>query len=437
MDDPNGILETVASLEGADLPHIHAPTTVGDVVRQILARHPLLPHASVEDARRMVAIVAGLDGAHHVHYGIGDRDGGNLGGTGSWASVGKGGAAMLSISGTLPLVYPQSDPPEDPTLLDRAAEELRRRVGEISGDPSWVRLLHADKAAFGGEDRITFATPATPGGTDTFHVHLSHIAPPFTAGIERNLDEAAATIVAQHVHADEIRARIDRIRERVERRFHALGMDVGETVLLGVETADGDVASVKAATEVTILGDAFERKTAFLQMSAPESLAKGEFDAFRVHSRDTARRLRTLAGRDPVDACTMCPVAARDYASMDAAAARAKAAEVRRMMDGRHQVPRDEKQGPDFHDGRLADTVFLAQGVTFRNRTLMAKGMQPPESVMMNLPGRPLTDVVDDARLAGLVVDKARIDSKGRLTVTVHGVPGVPLRPVLEAMEAG
>lgn len=436
MNDPNGVLDAIADMEGAELPHIYCPTSVGDVVRQILAQHPLLPEASRDDARRMIAIVAGLDGAHHVHYGIGERDGGNLAGPGTWASVGKGGQAMLNISGTVPLVYPQASPPADPTLLERAAEELRRRVAAAGGDPAWVVLTGSGKADFGGEDRIEFSTPATPSGTDTFHVHLSHIRPPFSPGIERALDAAARAIIDQRRHPAEIRRRLERIQVLVRKRFGDLGMDVGDTLLLGVEADDTGVVSVKAATPVTILGDAFERRQAFLQMSEPPSRTQGEFDGFRVHSRHTRRLLELLGGRDPLDVYTMCPIAARDYAALRGEEARAKAADVRRAMQGRHDDAHDDKQGADFIEGRLSDTVYLAHGVTFRGRRLMARNIAPPESVLASLPGRPVTDIIDDPRLEGLIIEKVRVDSKGRLSVTTSQPSSVPLRAVLEAMEA-
>jgi hypothetical protein len=439
MTDSGTVLDAIGSMEGADLPHIHAPATVGEIVRQILERHPLLDEITHEDAEQVVRLTAGLDGAHYVPYRIGAKDGGNLAGPGTWASVGKGGAAMLQISGTLPIVFPQSDPAHDHTVLERAATELRSRIQAIGADPDDVNLLTVTRAAFGGEDVITFATPATPNGTDSFHVHLSHIPGPWSPGIEAALDAAARTIVTHHTHAGEIRRRIELIRDKVVQRFGGMGREVGDTTLLGVETDADGVASVKVATMVMTIGDAFEPRPAFLQMSEPVDIAKGEFDSFRTHSRNIRRRLQMLEGREAVDAYTMCPVVARDYARMDPARAAAKALDVRRAMAGRDGDPDDDtaKQGASFVDGRLTDTVRLGEEVTFRNRTLMARNIAPPESVMMNLPGRQLTDVVPDDRLEGLIVDKARIDSKGRLTVTIRPVPGVPLRAMLESMEGG
>lgn len=437
MTDSGSVLGAIGSMEGADLPHIHAPATVGEIVRQILERHPLRDEITHEDAQAVVRLTAGLDGAHYVPYRIGAKDGGNLAGPGTWASVGKGGAAMLQISGTLPIVFPQDDPAPDHTLLTRAATELRSRIGAIGGDPDDVTLIGATRAAFGGEDVITFATPATPSGTDTFHVHLSHIPGPWSPGIEAALDAAARTIATQHAHAGEIRRRIDVIRQRVTGRFGPMGREIGDTTLLGVDTDDAGVTSVKVATMVMVIGDAFEPRAAFLQMNEPYDVPKGEFDSFRIHSRDTRRRLDMLGGRDPIDAYDMCPVVAKDYAAMEPGRARAKALDVRRAMGGRDREPEGEvaKQGAAFVDGRLTDTVYLKEGVTFRNRTLMARNISPPESVMLNLPGRPLTDVIPDERLEGLVVEKAKIDSKGRLSVTIRPVPGVPLRATLESME--
>lgn len=436
MTSANAVLDAIASMKGADLPHIHAPTTVGDIVRQLLERHPLVDEITHEDARRIVAQTAALDGANYAVYRIGEKDGGNLAGPGTWASVGKGGEAMYQISGTVPLLYPQSDPAVDPTLLERATADLRVRVKAMGGDPDWVRLLDAGRAAFGGEDVIGFATPATPTGRDEFHVHFSHIKSAWTPGIEKSMQAAAASIVNQHRHADDIARRIDLLRRQVLERFGELGREVGETTLIGVEGGDDGITSVKVATRVVMIGNAFEPRDTFIPMADPYNLAKGDFDAFHIHSRDTRRRLGMLAGRAPLDAYTMCPVVARDYAVMDRDRIASKATDVRRAMGGRDAEGPEGRQGADFIDGRLNDTVYIGDTVTFRNRTLMARGIVPPDSVMMSLPGRPLTDVVPDARLEGLIVDKAKIDSKGRLTVTIKPVPGVQLRPVLEAMEA-
>lgn len=428
------ILASIPSMPGAQEPHCHSPMTAGEVVLQLLAYHPMAQRASMEDVEVLVEDMADVAHPSHRPYQIGGEPAGNIGGPGTWISTGKK-SIMLGLSATMPLVYPQGDVPRDTTLLARLTDDLRRRVAAMGFDPDIVSLLAHGKSVFGDGDTVTFASPATASGEDVFHGHFSHNAAPWTPTGDGNLQAAAETIVAHHVHADEIMRRTHDMRNLVVKRFAPLGSRISDTVLISVTTDKGDLKEVRTTTAVTILGHTYDHVDVMVNMVDPHQVPKGEFDGLRDHSRTMRRRLKTLAGRQPIDAFTICPVTARFYGSLPPDEARGRADAVRRAMKRQSTHDARSGNGAEFADGTLFDTVRLADKVTFRGRSLMAQNLTPPQTVLTALPGRPMTDVVPNPLLEGLTVSAARLDKKGRLIVTANPTTPIPLRALLERME--
>jgi hypothetical protein len=433
------IIASLGDMPGADAPHCHAPMTAAEAARQLLEMHPNAERITMEEAETLVfELGEEASNGGHRSYQIGGEPGGNIGGPGTWISTGKGkDRPMLGISATMPLLYPQDAMPVDETLLGRLEDDLRMRVSGLGADPSCVRLVERTPSAFGDGDTIAFATPATPIGTDVFHGHFSHNRAPFSMRGQEILDAAARLIVAHHRHADEIRRRLEEMAALVRRRFDPLGATVGETMLVSVHADDAGLTRVEAATPVTILGHAFEPFDVLVRTNSPHVLPKGEFDGLREHSRTQRRRLKLLAGRRPADAYTVCAITARHYATLEGEEARAKAVAVRAAADGRVDEGQRHAGGIEYVDGMLVDVMRIAEGVTFRNRTLMVQDAVVPQTIMQAIVGRPATDVVDDPRLADLRIVSGRRDKKGRTVFVVDGLKPVPLAPVLERLSLG
>lgn len=428
------IAEVITRAPGANLPHRHMPASAGEAARQLLAYHPRSGEATADDIREIVRLLGEPDNGVHTPYTIGDMPAGMMGHPGTWISTGPAGCPQLQLSATIPLLYPQDAPAPDTTLLDRLAVELKPLVEALGGDPEAIRLLDRTRGEFSGDDIVAFATDATESGRDTFSGFFSHNRPPYFPGVQRSLDHAASTIVLHQKHGAEIRARITALHAKAVARFEPLGSTVGDATLIGVMPAIRGVDSVEVAIDITILGDTLKPVPVLLRMSDAAQVSKGEFDGYRIHARDLRRRLKLLAGRDPLDVYEVCPVAARSYEGLSGDGAEDKARQIRGVLKGSGG---GDGNGADMTEGRLLDTVMITDRATFRNRTLMVKGVRYPDSILTALIGRPLTDIIDDPRLEGLTVHKAKTDSKDRLNVTVAATKGVPLRSILERMEGG
>ena len=428
--DETALRVTIAASPGADARHIHSPQTVGEVVARLLAVHPWASRATTGEIEALVEATAELDGRSQVAYALGGRKAGMLGGPGTWIGI-EPTRSNLDLSHYVPDLYPAGDPPVDPTIMARLAGELAPRVAALGGDPDAVELLEPTRGAFSGEDVVRIATANGP--MPAFAGHLAHIRPPYSPSTCRSLDAAAQSVVTHQRHGAAIARRVADVAARIAKRFGPLARHIGETEVIGVEQ-EGDDAAIETATLIDVPDDRLMPSRVLLRMRDPYVRDAQSFDGFRRHSREAKRRLATLGGRAPIDAWTVCGVVARHYASLPQAEARAKAAAIREIESGARDND-DGRSGPDFKDGRLEDTVPLGGETTYRGISLMTRHALP-DAVMLALAGRPLTDLVDDPHLAGIAVEQARRDSKGRLIVRTTRLDPVPLRPILEAMEA-
>lgn len=428
------IIAAIPSMPDAHRLHHYSPSTAGDLAMDLLLKHPHSRGTTIDEAKNLVSILAAGDTGVQTPYMLEGRPAGIIGHPGTWISTGQGKAPMFHLSPNVPGIHPRDDMPVDPTVKDRITSEIVARIQAMGVDASGFDVVRIERAAFAGDDVVVFRTQATEKGEDSFSGFFSHLAPPYSPGVNKSLDHGARTVLAHIAHGDEIRRRIDRLRTKVEKRFQPLGSRIGDTVLISVESDASGLKHVHVATDITILDDAFNHMRVFLHMSDPHKTGNGEFDGYRIHYRDLRRRLRLLAGRSPMDAYSICPIVARSYAMLSPDEAMRKAEEIREAI--RNAASGQDGNGAriSFKDGTLLDTVYLSEGVTYRNRSLMANGHRLPETVLTALVGRPMQDVHPDARLDGLVIKAAKIDGKGRLVVTSHPMDPIPLRPLLDQM---
>lgn len=432
LDD---IIAAIPGMEHAETPHRYSPTSCGDVARQLLLLHPQATRSSLEEVRELVRQIATMDANVHRPYFLEGRAAGNIGGPGTWISTGHAGSLMLSLSPNVSEIYDADRRPVDPTVVERVTAEIGARIETMGGDPSAFRILRMGRSDFAGDDIVHFATEATESGEDSFSGFFSHLTAPYSPGVQRSLDAGAATVLAHSRHAGEIRRRTAAMRDAIAERFAPIGSTIGETLLVSVEADATGLLHVHTATHMTALGPALTWTNVMLRMGDPHQVGAGEFDGFQQHYKDTRRRQKLMAGREPMDVYTVCPVVARSLAMMNGDEASENARRIRDVVRGKEDDTR-QGQGKDFADGKLLDTVRLSGNATFRKNTLMVKGTVLPDTVLAALEGRSISDVHSDPRLEGLIVQKAKMDSKGRLVVTVVPPTGVPLRPLLEALEA-
>lgn len=434
----------IAGLPHSDKPHRYGAMTCGDIAAQLLAIHPRAAEATEGDVRDLVAALA-EQGPNLVEYRIGGQVGGQLGQPGTWVGVATG-PGMQRIMHLSPfhndLIDPDR-PPDDPTVMDRVRHELERLSDVFaanSGERIPIpRLLRHQKDIT--TNRYDLIFHEAPGGDDHFHGSFSHVALPAThsMAVTNCLDQAFDQIRTQHRHWTRIEAAIAENASRARRRFEAMGAVVGGTHLVSIDkTLNESLGNVLTTTELDVLGDNLRPRTVMLNLRNPPRVDKGEIDGWRVHARDHRRRQRILAGRDPADAITVCPILARSIPRMTPAHQTLLQDALRCIALGRKGPSEaqtdDAVRGLTIRDGHIIGTVAMAGG-TWRGRTLQVPGVTLPDTVLTALAGRPMTAVTEDPRLEGATVARAWCDAKGRLNVAMETMPGVPVRDAIDACE--
>lgn len=429
MDHQEAVRLALAVPEAAH-PHRYAPTTNGAIAVHVLRTHPRSGEATAQEIALLVSAIAATGVRSQTPYHFGGSPAGMVGGPGTWISILGGTPGRLHLSPYVADPYPGDEPPVDPSLVSRLTEDLAPLVEREGGDGSAIVLQDRGRAAFSG-DMVAFKTDATPNGWEIFMGNFAHVARPYPPGVVKSLEYAAREIAAHQLHAAEIRRRIDVLHSKVIKRFSGYGLGIEPTRLVSAGIHP-DGLRIQTVTPIGILGHAFEETRVLLQMSYPAMNARGSFDGYRAYRRDLERRTKLMAGRTREEALTVCPVVMRHAARLTASEAAAKKEAVLLAMAGNRD---DGGKREDFREGRLTDTVPIGDHVTYRARTLLVQGATLPEAMLERLAGRPLTNVCDDERLAGLVVAKARNDAKGRLHVVTEPEDGVPLRDYLAVLD--
>lgn len=431
----------IQAMPHATTPHRYAAMTCGDIAAQVIAIDPCGDQATEEEIRDLVAAIASP--TETTSYKIGGRFRGGLGGNGAWISIDRDHAPPKTI-----LLSPfhnglidPDHPPRDTTVLGRVRTELERlseKFAANSGERIPIpRLLRHEIDLVSGKRDLIFHE--APGGEDHFDGTFSHIPLPaaHSPAVTNSLEKAFDQMRTQHRHWAHIETAIEWNARRARKRFEAMGAVVGATHLISVETTPDDgVGSVATTTVLDVLGDDLRPHTVMLNLRNPPRIDRGEIDGWRVHARDHRRRQRILAGREPVDAITVCPVLVRSVPDMAPGHSTLLQDALRCIALGRRgpsEAQMDEAvRGLAIRDGHITGTIAMAGG-TWRGRNLQVPGTILPDTVLAALAGRPASAVTEDPRLHDATIERAWCDGRGRLNVAMETMPGVPVRDAIAA----
>ena len=431
---------------GGERPHKHSAASVGRLLEQVLVHHPRAGQATQAEAQALVDLLA-TNHSDVRYYQFGGKPAGRVGGPGTWIDMmpdhvhSAGQQCTWHTSPFVEDMFPVNAPVPDPTVLERVAQELveaQAAITEPGQTPIPIpRLLRAERDTSSGYDIIVYEAS---GGEDRFTGWYSHIVLSGKRSITSPKQKAVITetLARMRLHHEQGNAIADGIAHNVTRartRFEAIGAQIGETLLVSIELDDhGKVSSVATTTAIHTLGDTLSPRPVMLTLRHPPRVDKGEIDGWRVHARDHRRRSAILAGRKPLEAITVCPVLAstiRDLAPDQRRRVRiALEAVAAGTQEGADPDVGDAIRGVSIRDGRITASVAMTKG-TWRGRTLQVPGVSPPDTMLLALSGRPMSTVLDEPKVADMIIERASNDGKGRLNVVVEEQPGTPYRDVV------
>lgn len=434
----------ITALPFADQPHRYAGATCGHLAQQLIEVHPRGNEATETEIADIIKALSG-NLPDKMHYDIGGRIGGDIGTLGTWICVktDKEKNCIYTLSPFYAGLIAPGPTPEDTTVLERLRIDLERRAEqhyEQTGEKVKIpRLLRREDDAFTRYDKIIYEAP---GGEDSFSGNFSHIPLPATHSISTNnaLKRAFEQIVLHRRHWAEIEFRIKANADRARARFEKIGASISRTHLINVEQdADHKLSSISTVTALHVLGDTLSPYTVMLTLRNPPRVDPGEIDGMRVHTRDHNRRMKILAGREPSDAITVCPVIYRNINTLRPMQKALLRQALMKVAGLQKFGPEDEEmekivRGLDIKDGHIVGTVDMPRGA-WRNKTLQVPGMTLPHTVLDALVDRPFSAVIEDERLEGFVIARASCDAKGRLNVVKQEGCGIAFKDVTAACE--